>query len=204
MIPTRYPLTWPAGWPRASQLQLRDAKFSKNKQDLSVFDGVQRVLTALKALAVDEQDVIISTNIRTRLDGLPRSGEPAPVDRGAAIYWEQDGHNRSMAIDIYTAVADNLAAIAATLEAIRAIERHGGGQILERVFTGFAALPAPTATRDWWHVLGVQKDAPPQIITAAHRYLRSVHHPAKIGTGDATAFHDVQKAYEQAVAEGRA
>lgn len=195
MIPTRYPLTWPAGWPRASQLQLRDAKFSKNKQDLSVFDGVQRVLTALKALAVDEQDVIISTNIRTRLDGLPRSGEPVPVDRGAAIYWEQDGHNRSMAIDIYTAVADNLAAIAATLEAIRAIERHGGGQILERVFTGFAALPAPEESR-WWDVLMVSRDATEPVVTEAWKRLRSRWHPDKTD-GHAGRFDIINKAYQE-------
>ena len=37
-----------------------------------------------------------------------------------------------MAIDAYTRTADNLAAVAATLEAMRAIERHGGAQILER------------------------------------------------------------------------
>lgn len=34
------------------------------------------------------------------------------------------------------------AEIMATLEAIRAIERHGGAMIFERAFTRFAALPA--------------------------------------------------------------
>src|SRR5260370_12455992 len=59
-----------------------------------------------------------------------------------------------MAIARYARVADNLAAIAATLDAMRAIERHGGGSILERAFIGFAALPA-TAGVDWRKIFGV-------------------------------------------------
>jgi len=51
-----------------------------------------------------------------------------------------------MAIDIYDTVAGNLAAVAATLDAMRAIERHGGAQILKRAFQGFKALPSSTAT----------------------------------------------------------
>jgi hypothetical protein len=71
-------------------------------------------------MGVDRQDVVISTNVRTRLDGLPRSGEPEPSDRGAAVYWEdQKRKRRVMAIDRYGKVADNLAAIAATLDAMR-------------------------------------------------------------------------------------
>lgn len=147
---------------------------------------------------------MISTNLILNLNGLPRSAQARPTDPGAAVFWEDMGTRRVMAIDRYSTVEDNLAAIAATLDAMRAIERHGGAVILERAFTGFTALPAPASTRDWWHVLGVHSDSTPPIITAAYRYLRSVHHPDKVGTGDATAFHDVQKAYEQAVAEGRA
>src|SRR3546814_20391176 len=45
------------------------------------------------------QDTIISTNVRTRLDGLPRSGEREPNDSGAAVYWEEwNGERRVIAI----------------------------------------------------------------------------------------------------------
>ncbi|KVD37855.1 hypothetical protein WJ41_22830 [Burkholderia ubonensis] len=65
------------------------------------------------------------------------------MSAGVAVYWEtRAGARRVMAIDQYTRVADNLAAVAATLDAMRAIERHGGARILERAFTGFAALAA--------------------------------------------------------------
>lgn len=199
-----FPLSWPAGWPRAPQRKAADfgrrdhSTTWRSKKRLEVADGVNRVLTELDRLSVDRQDVIISTNVRTRLDGLPRSGEAEPKDPGAAVYWQDSkGHNRVMAIDRYQRVADNLAAIAATLEALRAIERHGGGQILERAFTGFEALPNPEAKRTWQEVLGVDI-ANPTIESVRDKYirLRSQHHPDK--GGDPVVFDQVEKAYAEA------
>jgi len=84
-----------------------------------------------------------------------------------------------MAIDRYDRVADNLAAIAATLEAMRAIERHGGAEILDRAFTGFAALPQPETS--WWVILGVAPNASCDEIEAAYRRLAMKHHPDRGG-----------------------
>ncbi len=109
-----------------------------------------------------------------------------------------------MAIDQYDRVADNLAAIAATLDAMRAIERHGGAQILERAFTGFIALPGPDTRKTWREVLGIialpgdSAQAQDRIETAYKR-LRSLHHPDK--GGDAAMFSAVQAAYDDALAE---
>jgi hypothetical protein len=67
-----------------------------------------------------------------------------------------------MAIDQYDRVEHNLAAIAATLDAMRAIKRHGGAEILDRAFTGFTALPAPMAGgKPWRQVLGFDLDYTP-------------------------------------------
>lgn len=216
-----HPLQWPAGWPRAKHRT--SAKFSKGesvqrtygegyftrKRELTVTDGVERVLRELERMGIDRQDVVISTNVRTRLDGLPRSGERKPDDPGAAVYW-QDQHQqgkppRVMAVDRYDEVGDNLAAIAATLEAMRAIQRHGGAQILERAFTGFTALPAPgqTSVRGWRDVFGF---APDEVVTTlrldgAYRTARRDSHPDHGGSSD--EFHAVQVAYEQACMEIR-
>ena len=180
--PTRHPLHWPAGWKRLPSWQRKAATFSRHKKDLTVYDGVQRVLAELERMGISEADVIVSTDVRTRLDGLPRSGEPKPSDPGAAVYWQPPvGPMRCMAIDRYDEVADNLAAIAATLEAMRAIERHGGAAILDRAFAGFAALPAPGAVRDWWEVLGVPRNSSADEVTAAYRRLASAAHPDKPG-----------------------
>jgi len=172
-----YPLTWPQGWPRKKSHQRSRAKFSTSGRVLSVMDGIQRVLLELERLGVKRDDLVISTDIPTRLDGLPRSDRTV-ADPGVAVYWRKGKNTRCMAIDRYDRVADNLAAIAATLEAMRAIERHGGAEILDRAFTGFVALPAP---EQWWQALGVAENATGEEIDAAWRRLAARHHPDRGG-----------------------
>lgn len=212
-----FPLSWPVGWKRCAAR--KRAQFSKGetqyssqpggsnwvrKRDLTVSDGTGRILGELQRMDVPDFNVIISTNVRLRNDGLPRSGEREPEDPGAAVYWRgKDERQQVMAIDRYDRVADNLAAIAATLEAMRAIQRHGGAEILERAFTGFAALPAPGAvTVPWRQVLGLQgNETGAKVVEEAYRRLRSQHHPDK--GGSPALFHAVQTAYEQAQQELR-
>lgn len=208
-----HPLQWPTGWPRTNASNRKDATFSKGerihsdggssvkRRDLTVFDGVERVLTTLARMGIDRQDVVVSTNVRTRLDGLPRSGEPKPDDCGVAVYWETlKGDRRVMAIDRYSEVADNLAAIALTLDAMRAIERHGGAQILDRAFTGFVALPAPGQSKHWRDVIGVGKECDIVGVKAAFRALASKAHPDRPG-GSHEAMAELNRALEQAEAE---
>ncbi len=217
-----YPLTWPAGWKRTPASLRKRAQFAKAgrfegaegtkrwipSRELSIAEGTQRVLRELRTFGVIDGDSIISTNLKTRLDGLPYSAQRAPDDPGVAVYWRRpdDKGMKVMAVDRYDRIADNLAAIAATLEAMRAIERHGGAQILDRAFTGFAALPAPGQTttagvRHWREVLGIPEGE--QRMTAAeeaYRRLRSKYHPDK-PDGDPGLFIAVQDAYAQASIE---
>ncbi|WP_186211121.1 J domain-containing protein [Burkholderia gladioli] len=183
-----YPLQWPDGWPRTPKHARENGKFSTKRrssfaESLTVADGVARVLDELSRFGVGRDDVVISTNIRTRLDGLPRSDQRAPDDPGVAVYWEtRAGGRRVMAIDRYQRVADNLAAVAATLDAMRAIERHGGARVLERAFTGFAALAAPRSTRHWREVIGVPPDvADIASVRAAFRRRAMELHPDRPG-----------------------
>ena len=195
MTPTRFPLYWPAGWKRITARA--SANFSKYGKPLSVFDGVQRVLVELGRMGIAEPDVVVSTNVETRLDGLPRSDRAAPADPGVAVYWQpRKGPMRCMAVDRYDKVPDNLAAIAATLDAMRAIERHGGATVLDRAFAGFTALPAPNAPASWWITLGVDQRAGADEVERAHKYLRGLAHPDRAGGSDAR-FDAVNKAYEQ-------
>lgn len=199
---TAYPLSWPEGWPRSPQRKA--ARFSKSdwragygsssyrvQRELSIADATKRVLEELQRLGVPYGEWIISTNLELRLDGLPRSGQAAPADPGVAVYWQRPGETmKVMAIDIYDRAADNLAAVAATLNAMRAIERHGGAQILERAFTGFTALPPPGTSRPWWEVLGMADPAlrrSRDAILDAYRMQAKKAHPDAGGSDAAMA-----------------
>lgn len=210
-----FPLSWPEGWQRTTPALRRNGLFSKRerqystvpgsnqswmrKKDLTISDGVGRILESLEKIGIDRNDVVISTNVRTRLDGLPRSGEPEPKDPGAAVYWRksEDAPMRCMAIDQYASVADNLAAIAATLEAMRAIERHGGAEILDRTFQGFAALPESTE-RPWREVLGFASGSIVRLLELEERFreLAKVHHPDT--GGDEERFKEINEARRRA------
>jgi hypothetical protein len=208
-----YPLTWPEGWKRTPAHGRKPDKFGRARRqdyrtgayvaprDLSINEATLRVREELERLGVRDDDVVVSTNLVLRLDGQPRSDQRAPEDPGVAVYWETKTGQRCIAIDQYTKVTGNLAAIAATLEAMRAIERHGGAEILDRAFTGFTALPGPS-TADWWDVLEVRRDASRDVIHANYRRLRSQHHPDR--GGDSDAFQRVQRAFDQAQREGLA
>jgi DnaJ domain len=178
-----YPLCWPAGWKRTKSYARRTGRFRDhpsltNSRSLSVSQGVERVLLELSRLKIGRDDTLISTNVALRLDGLPRSDQREPEDPGVAVYWKKGKKPSCMAIDRYTRVGDNLAAIAATLEAMRAIERHGGAEILDRAFTGFIALPAP---EQWFTILNVSANATREEIERAHWRLAQQHHPDKGG-----------------------
>lgn len=198
-----YPLEWPLGWRRTPAAKRKQGRFTKLghgeykiQRPLTVGDGVERVIDELSRMGVARRDVIISTNVRTRLDGLPRSGERLPDDPGAAVYWRRNKISSVIAIDMYTSVADNLAAIAATLDAMRAIARHGSAEVMERTFTGFIALPPPAT--GWRAVLGSCTTL--DEARAAYRRLASINHPDRRG-GDDAAMKKVNAAWEQAQKE---
>jgi hypothetical protein len=214
-----FPLKWPEGWKRTPASQRKSAKFTKQRVEhrtwkdyagnthtntyrhsdaLTIAQACQRVRDEIRAMTADD-DFVLNSNLEVRLDGMPRSGQREPDDPGVVIYWRDskvDGWpQRCMAIDRYDRVADNIAAIAATLQAMRAIERHGGAEILNRAFTGFAALEGPGAEH-WSTVLGVNASASRVDIEAAYKRLRSQHHPDRGGNPE--EFQRVQRAYEQA------
>jgi hypothetical protein len=149
-----YPLTWPEGWPRAASR--KSGKFLSGNRAITFYGAEQRALAELKRLVAHSTVTISSNVIRDR----------EPKDPGVAMYWreKESGADRVIAIDVYDRAADNLAAIAATLEAMRAIDRHGGATILNRAFTGFTALPPPA---DCWKELGLGLNASEDAIDAA-------------------------------------
>ncbi len=106
------------------------------KGELAVTEALRRLQGAMDRLGA--RLPVVSTNLEPRLDGLPRSGQRKPEDPGAALYFRLNDTPVVLACDHYDTVAANLAAIAAHIDAMRAMERHGVGS-LEQMFAGFAA-----------------------------------------------------------------
>lgn len=185
-----FPLAWPPGWRReqsrtrakfhGSTRQYSDAGDASwlKKRELSIAESLARVVGELGRMGISRDDVVISSNVPLRLDGLPRGDARNPSDPGVAVYWRKGKVQRCMAVDRYDRVQANLAAIAATLDAMRAIERHGGAAILDRAFMGFAALPAPEQP---FQVLGVGANASREEVERAYRLLAAKHHPDRGG-----------------------
>jgi hypothetical protein len=193
MNETSYPLSWPIGWARTvlsnkkkgrfGQCDYRAGSSYKSAKDITVAVAIARLNAELNSMGVPDYNTIISTNLQIKNNGLPYSGQKQPQDSGAAVYWVDCGNRRCMAIDTYFLVEHNIAALAATLSAMRAIERYGGAAILDRAFTGFMALPAPfAADTDCWSVLGITKTRNRESINAAYRLLVRLHHPDCGGT----------------------
>jgi hypothetical protein len=138
---------------------------------------------------------VISSNLELRLDGLPRSGQREPNDPGVAIYFDLDGKPHCMPCDTYTTVVQNIAAVAAHIEATRAIQRHGVGTLAE-MFAGFTALPPP---RSPWDVLGVPRGSSRDVIYAAFRDKARKAHPD--AGGSTAAMAELAAARDEALRE---
>lgn len=188
--PTAFPLAWPFGWPRTLAGRRDAAPFhtttkivypsggsGTRRRDITVEAARRRLSDELDKLGARE--VILSTNIEMRLDGQPRSNRRDPDDPGIAVYFKRKDQPIVMACDRWDTCAGNIAAIAGHIEAIRRIERYGVGS-LDRVFTGYAALPAPGehAKRPWWNVLGFESmPADIETVTISYKSLARRHHP---------------------------
>lgn len=183
-----YPLTWPMGWKRTRSP--RRSRF----RDHSVAQATKVVLRQLEILRVRQSDVVISTNVELRLDGLPRSNRRAPEDSGAAVYFRRKGVPLVLACDTWNDVAANLWAIAKHIEALRGQERWGVGS-LEQAFSGYAALPEPPA-ETWWRILGFESEVSIEDARRAFRALAKVHHPD--AGGDSSAFARISGAWATA------
>jgi hypothetical protein len=218
-----YPLSWPDGWQRTpqhlrkdgSRFKVRDRKYGEGGSSwLSsrgvTFDYARRLLVEelgrLKANAV-----ILSTNIPLRNDGQPRAGAAGSRldDPGVAVYFTLKGKQMVMAADAFSGIAANLRSLGLAVEALRQLERHGGGVMMERAFAGFTALPAPEGSkikRAWWIVLNYGDDPEARLdlsveeVEARFRTLAKRRHPDVTG-GSVELMAELNEAREDAVRE---
>lgn len=199
-------LQWPEGWDRNENPKRSQFYSNKNtgygRRNKSCKEATDFLLEELRRLGVkDDQDVIITNNMRTRNDGLPYSNAKEPDDSGVAVYFMQDGQERCFPCDTYDRVADNIYAIGKVIESLRAIDRHST-QMMNASFSGFKALPGANETSGeaWWITLDVSHNASFEEVKKAYKEKAKKHHPDK-NPNDPQAsvkFRKIREAYDQA------
>lgn len=195
----RYPLAWPMNWKRTPPDKRERASFRRtiktptetvvngqrvvgtrdSSQPLTIATAIDRLVAELQRLGA--RDEILSSNVPVSLKGLPYSVSREPEDTGAAVYITLGGKPLVFACDKWDRVADNIAAIAQHIDALRRIDRYGVGK-LDQAFVGYAALP-PSA-EDWRIVLGVGEYATVEQVDAAFLQKAKDCHPDRGGTHD--------------------
>lgn len=189
---TACPLYWPAGWKRAARRER--SKF----RDSSVYAESQEVRKELAAMYA--RDVVISSNLSLRSDGLPYSSQRIPDDPGVSVWFElrESGEWREhvLACDRWDRAEHNLRAIAKHVEALRGQDRWGVGS-LAQAFRGYQALPEQATGRPWWDVLKVPPDADAEKIEQAYKHRALECHPDKCD-GDRQAWDELLEARAQA------
>ncbi|MFQ5445167.1 MAG: J domain-containing protein [Nitrospinales bacterium] len=166
-----YPLCWPSHWPR-------NESFKYSRFDTSLYKATQKLLNELRLMGAKE--IIISTNIKMKRNGLPYSNYKRPDDPGVSVYFKLKGKPQCIPCDKWRNVEDNIQAIWKTVNALRGIERWGTGKMVEAAFTGFKALPNGDL-KHWWSVLEMQESDGLQTAINKYRELALKHHPDQGG-----------------------
>jgi hypothetical protein len=195
-----YPLYWPEGRPRASHSYRETAKF-KASFARARDDVLHEIELLVGRYTVRQAEIIISTNVALRRDGLPLANQRQPDDPGVAVYFTYKKKQVCFACDRWTKIEDNMRAIALTIAALRGIARWGTGDMMEAAFRGFSALPAPGATTRTWRVVLELGPGERNLDVARDRYRRlaSLRHPDKGVTTDAMT--ELNAAWDQAQKE---
>lgn len=182
-----FPLAWPPGWPRTSPADLKDGTLSfKRQKDTGrgYIAGAPWTFAEARDALIDEawkhtkSPPVLSSNFQTGRNG-PMEGKRRPHDQAVALYLLRKGKPYVMACDRYREAEGNMRSLTLALEALRTLERHGGGLMLERAFEGFVAL---TAGPRPWEILDVVPTASAEEIRAAWRAKIARAHPDLGGT----------------------
>lgn len=189
-----YPLQWPDGWPRTPDYKREsDSRFTGRVYGLAPGRVRDQLVDELGRLGA--QNVVISTNVALRQDGLPYANQKAVGDPGVAVYFTLKGKPLAMARDRFKSVAGNMRSLTLAIEAMRQLERHGGSTMMERAFSGFAAIAPPDWKKPWREVFGVTPEWRGDI-SALYREKARTRHPDAGGSDQLMA--ELNVAYQEA------
>lgn len=177
-----FPLRWPLSWKRTGLGARKPALFKTSFG--AARDGLLGELRMLGA-----REVVISSNIPMRLDGLPYANYNTPADSGVAVYFVLNGRHQCIPCDKWVKVVDNLQAINLTVAALRGLERWGAKEMMDAAFSGFIAL------EDKSHVDYFKGCLGPEAVKARYSELVKKLHPDLGGNPD--EFMEMKKQYDR-------
>lgn len=133
-----YPLHWPEGWPKtpAHEIELSRFKVTPDAARQGMLEEIRRLV----GYSYQRRNVILSTNLKLRLDGEPYTKQRPLDDKGVAVYFEYKNKPMVFACNRWSSIHDNMHAIAKSIEALRGLQRWGASDMLERAFKGFVAI----------------------------------------------------------------
>lgn len=192
-----FPLQWPDGWPRTAYRE-SSHPFGGKVHQLTferARDGLRNELALLGAT-----DIVLSSNVALRSDGEAAASQARKRmdDPGVAVYFILKKRPMVMAQDRFTDIAANIRSLAMAIDGMRQLKRHGGGTMMERAFTGFAAIAPPDWKKPWREVFGVKPDWRGDI-RELYREKAKNRHPDSGGSD--TLMAELNVAYDEAKRE---
>jgi hypothetical protein len=168
-----HPLAWPEGWPRTPATEKRQGwvAFKRQVDNGRYRSGQPWTFDAARDALLEE--VWRHSDSHAPVNG-PQEGKRRPEDEGIALYFQRNGKSYVMACDRYGDAEGNMRSLTLALEALRQLERHGGGVMVEKAFSGFSALPPP---KSCWMVLGIPPGSTVEKIEGAFRTKARAAHP---------------------------
>ena len=181
-----HPTNWPTARPKEGGR--KESLFRNGGRRMSLQASLNRLREQCALVTKSGEkwrmkEMTLSTNMTLRTDGKPRRDRKEPSDPAVAFFFELDGEAHVLACDRWDSIADNVAAIAAHIEALRGQERWGVAD-MKQAFAGHVALPAP---EQWWQILGIPKTATRMEIDRAWREKMNDAHPDRGGSNAAAA-----------------
>lgn len=210
-IPVSYPLNWPANTPRARVRHhgRYTTDTGRYRREVTMAEAQTRLFNALdkfnnqgRGRVVDLSRCELRTMIQVRKDGkgFIKGDERRPPDVGVVVRFKIEKNPIPLPIDCYTDIAQNIAASAAAVDALRTLWRVDAGIFLAAA-SGLAGLPPPMAMANWRGILGYPQDVTPTYDEARKRYkkMASAAHSDKGGNDNVMA--DLNRAIADAKTE---
>src|SRR5687767_5544798 len=140
-----FPMTWPIG-------RKRSVRRERSRFRINLARARDKLMSELRLLGA--KNVVISSNVPTKQNGVMYAIQTQPNDPAIAVYFLYKNKHMCFACDRWDRIEDNVQAVCQTIMALRGIARWGTGDMLESAFTGFTALPNPESAKHWSEVLG--------------------------------------------------